>query len=59
MGSGCRPPVRAAGIRGSYVAGLCCTVVHHNTHLAMSLKTGELPGRAAILRGGWGFSSPG
>jgi transposase InsO family protein len=29
------------------------TVAHHNTHLAMSLKTGELLGPAAIPRGGW------
>jgi putative transposase len=35
------------------------TATHHNTHLAMSLRTGEVPGLEAIPRGGLGFSLPG
>ena len=39
--------------------GCTPTASHHNTHLAMSLKTGELLGREAIPRGGSGSCSPG
>ena len=34
------------------------TATHHNTHLAMWLKMGEVPGQEAIPRDGSGFSLP-